>query len=82
MVKVKGFTLTKHAGDIITFDLMKSMVEKNDPKFCVNVTTPRKIVRNLKDRNIFTVPFNKMYGVTFDKRVLYGDFNSRPYGFQ
>jgi hypothetical protein len=38
MVKVKGFTLTKHASDIITFDLMKSMVEKNDPKFCVNVT--------------------------------------------
>ena len=33
MVKVKGFTLTKHASDIITFDLMKSMVEKNDPNF-------------------------------------------------
>ena len=44
MVKVKGFTLTKHASDIITFDLVKLMVEKNDPNFVLMWQHPGKIV--------------------------------------
>jgi hypothetical protein len=82
IIKVKGFTLSKHASDIITFQLMVDMVEKNDPDYKVDVTSSHSIIRNLQTRAVFTRSVTKRYGITFDKRVLHDDFTTRPYGFK
>ena len=81
MVKVKGFTLNYVASNQLTFDVMKDMAI-SDEQHSIKIVETSPIKKDVKRRQINTLPFSKSYKRIFDKRV--GNTNnhtSLPFGF-
>lgn len=78
--KVRGFTLNYNNSQRINFESMKDLVKTLDFTHKIVIENPFKIKR-VKDFRIVTANENKKYGLVYDKRYLYNDFFTRPYGF-
>lgn len=82
IVKIKGFTLNYVAARQLTFDVMKNLA-LSEETHTINVKERPKIQRDLKRRQVNTLPSSKSYQRIFDKRVRNArDHSSRPYGFE
>ena len=68
VVKVKGFALNFVDSQQLTFDVMKEMAISEQEEHII-VTESRKIRKDLKRRQINTLPSSKLYQRIFDKRV-------------
>ena len=80
MVNVKGFTLNFVASQHFTFDVMKEMAISEQEEHII-VTESRKIRKDLKRRQINTLPSSKLYQRMFNKRVRDArNHTSVPYG--
>ena len=80
VVKVKGFTLNFVASQQLTFDVMKEMGISEQEEHII-VTESRKIRKDLKRRQINTLPSSKLYQI-FDKSVRDAhNHTSLPYGY-
>jgi len=76
---IKGFTQNYLTSLKITFESIKNIVclDQNE-----KITVEQlKFVRNKKDWNISTKIENKNYGFVYDKRVLFDDLSTLPYGY-
>ena len=81
VVKIKGFTLNYVASSQLTFDIMKDMAV-SDGQQTVTVVETDKIKKDLKRRQINTLPSSKSYQRIYDKRVRQAvDHSSLPFGF-
>ena len=78
-IKVKGFTLSHSASEVITFDKMKEVALSREG-VSLQVKGDTTIRRDIKRRRVVTVPLSKTYRSTFDKRIKEGNY-SVPYGF-
>ena len=78
VVKVKGYTLNFVASQQLTFDVMKEMAISEQEEHII-VTESRKIRKDLKRRQINTLPSSKLYQRIFDKRVR--DAHNHVYRF-
>ena len=79
MMKVGGITLNARNSDIVNYDTLDRMVKGlQEPE---TVTEPRRIVRNVKTKNIESREMKKDYMIVFDKRWIVEDFDTLPYGY-
>ena len=76
---IKGITLHNLAKMKLNFDTIKNIVcNSKDQKICV----PQfKISRNKYDWQLRSDIINKNYGFVYNKRILYDDLTTLPYGF-
>ena len=76
---IKGFTQNYLASLKITFDEIKHIVcEEQEKKIQVEQL---KFKRNKKNQTVQTNVEMKKYGFVYDKRVLFEDLSTLPYGF-
>ena len=68
IVKVKGFTLNFVASNQPNFDVMKDMAI-SDVQYYIKIVGTSQIKKDLKRRQIKTLPSSKYYKRIFDKRV-------------
>ena len=81
VVKIKGFTLNYVASRQLTFDVMKKMAVA-EQRHSITVVERPQIKKDLKRRQINTLPASKSYQRIFDKRVRNVDnHTSLPFGF-
>ena len=81
VVKIKGFTLNYVASKQLTFDVMKEMAVSEEQNTLTIVERPQ-IRRDLKRRQVNTLPSSKSYQRIFDKRVRDAqNHTSLPFGF-
>ena len=81
IVKVKGFTLNYVASNQLNFDVMKDMAI-SDEQHSIKIVGPSQIEKDLKRRQIITLPSSKSYKRIFDKRVRNTkNLTSLPFGF-
>ena len=81
VVKIKGFTLNYVASRQLTFDVMKKMAVA-EQRHSITVVERPQIKKDLKRRQINTLPVSKSYQRIFDKRVRNVDnHTSLPFGF-
>lgn len=82
-IKVKGFSINHAASALINFDNLRdkvhSYVQQHDRQE-TNVKIQR--IERTMDRTLVTVVREKVYRVTYDKRVVRHDFTTVPYGFR
>jgi hypothetical protein len=76
---VKGFTLNHIASLSINYDSIKNIVCEDRTKK-LNVRQV-KFTRNNKLWEIYTENIDKLYGFVYDKRILYDNLTTKPYGF-
>ena len=82
--KVRGFSLTYAASQIINMESMKESLfawMKNDPRPEM-VTVKCEIRRDKKNVKIVNKRVCKQYSVVYDKRVVQPDFSTVPYGYR
>ena len=76
---VKGFALNHTSSQVVNYDSIKEIVtQEPDKKLEVEQL---KFSRDKLNWNITTDVVNKLYGMTYDKRVLIDNFETVPYGF-
>ena len=81
IVKVKGFTLNYIASNQLNFDVMKDMAI-SDEQHSIKIVGASQIKKDLKRRQINTLPSSKSYKRIFDKRVRNTkNHTSLPFGF-
>ena len=81
VVKVKGFTLNHVASRQLTFDVMKDLAVAEQQRSITVVERPQ-IQKDLKRRQINTMPSSKSYQRVFDKRVRnQQNHSSLPFGY-
>ena len=82
-MKVRGIALNTRNVKVVNPTTLESMVKglKSGEKEKVTVTNPRKIVRNVKTKNIENRLFKKDYRVVFDKRWIADGYDTLPYGY-
>ena len=81
VVKIKGFTLNYVASRQLTFDVMKKMAVA-EQRHSITVVERPQIKKDLKRRQLNTLPASKSYQRIFDKRVRNVDnHTSLPFGF-
>ena len=81
IVKVKGFTLNYVASNQLNFDVMKDMVI-SDEQHSIKIVGTSQIKKDLKRRQINTLPYSKSYKLIFNKRVRNTkNHTSLPFGF-
>ena len=81
IVKVKGFTLNYVASNQLNFDVMKDMAI-SDEQHSIKIVGTSQIKKDLKRRQINTLPSSKSYKRIFDKRVRNTkNHTSLPFGF-
>ena len=81
IVKVKGFTLNYVASNQLNFDVMKDMAI-SDEQNSIKIVGTSQIKKDLKCRQINTLPSSKYYQRIFDKRVRNTkNHTSLPLGF-
>lgn len=85
--KVRGFTLNSRGQRVLNFHSIRDYVLNeianpvNESRVIVT-HNPNKIVRDSKEKRIFTKKECKKYRLVFDKRVLdYDTLQSYPYGY-
>ena len=80
-VKIKGFTLNYVASNQLNFDVMKDMAI-SDERHSIKIVGTSQIKKDLKRRQINTLPYYKSYKRIFDKRVRNTkNHTSLPFGF-
>jgi hypothetical protein len=77
---VKGFSLNYIADLKVNFESIKNIVLGNQ-KDKISVTQG-VIKRNRNTWDLFTIDSNKLYGMTYDKRILHTDYYTYPFGFK
>ena len=81
IVTVKGFTLNYVASNQLNFDVMKDMAI-SDEQHSVKIVGTSQIKKDLKRRQINTLPSSKSYKRIFNKRVRNTkNHTSLPFGF-
>ena len=76
---IKSFTQNHLTSLQLTYDAIKDIVcENQDKKITVD---QMKFVKNKKEWNIKTKIEKKNYGFVYDKRVLFEDLTTLPFGF-
>ncbi|XP_072041314.1 uncharacterized protein [Amphiura filiformis] len=83
-MKVRGITLNARNSNLVNASTLERMVKGltlHGEGERVTVTDPRKIVRNVKTKNIESRVFKKDYRVVFDKRWISDGFDTLPYGY-
>ena len=79
IVKVKGFTLYYVISNQLNFDVMKDMAI-SDEQHSINIIGTYQIKKDLKRRQINTLPSSKSYKRIFNKRVRNTKYHTRlPY---
>ena len=81
--KVRGFSLNFSGSQINNFDSMKETLMswlKNDETKLVTIKT--EIKRNKYESKVYSSIVKKHYGVVYDKRSVYDDYTTKPYGFK
>lgn len=76
---IKGFTLNYIASLKLNFDSIKNIVLEDSAKQISVEQT--KFTRNKTTWDITTTQIQKMYSFVYDKRVLFDDLTTLPYGF-
>lgn len=80
--KVKGLSLNFETSSIVNFDkmeqLLKAFVEQNQRE---QVYVPQFIIKTTNQYQVKSVNFNKIYRITYNKRILKPDYTTRPFGF-
>ena len=76
---VKGFQLSFLASLSVNFETIKNIVKHDNSK--VLRVDQLKIRRNNKEWMLHTSIAEKEYGMVYDKRILYDDLTTRPYGY-
>ena len=80
--KVRGFSLNFTASQVINFDSMKEILDswlQNDVSKLKTIKT--EIRRNKHNCTVYSKQVEKHYGVVYDKRVVYNDYKTVPYGY-
>ncbi|XP_072039035.1 uncharacterized protein [Amphiura filiformis] len=80
-MKVRGITLNARNSKLVNASTLERMVKGltlHGEGERVTVTDPRKIVRNVKTKNIESRVFKKDYRVVFDKRWISDGFDTLP----
>ena len=81
IVKVKGFTLNYVASNRLNFDVIKDMTI-SDEQHSIKIVETSRIKKDLKRKQINTLPSSKSYKRIFDKRVRNtNNYTSLPFGF-
>ena len=76
---IKGFTQNYLTRLQLTYDAIKDIVcESQDKKITVDQL---KFVKNKQEWSIKTKIEKKNYGFVYDKRVLFEDLTTQPFGF-
>lgn len=81
--KVRGIRLSYQNKKTVSFDCLKRMIFA----FCLQDRNPivKSIIENriLRDheRNVFTMTCTKLYRIVYDKRAIFPNFCTLPYGF-
>jgi hypothetical protein len=76
--KIRGFTLNHRNSLALNIDTMKQLVTTDEMSPPV-LTNPFKIVR--KDGHLFTKSESKAYQIVYNKRILFNDFSTYPFGY-
>lgn len=79
VIKVKGFTLNNSANESINFDKMVELVQESS-----NTELNVKQLRFVRDKlnwSVSTEEMIKKYKTVYDKRILFDDFSTIPYGY-
>jgi hypothetical protein len=84
--KLRGITLNYRTLQLVNFDTIKVMIMNRDMKETITVHTSRKIKRKTGREgdgriNIISEPENKIYRVSFLKRMRLADNTSVPLGY-
>jgi len=80
-IKVKGFKIDSQAGQKLNFETMKGIVTAfARSKKSEKVTLVLKTFQRTKDRKVLTRYQKKDYQAVYDKRVLFPDCSTLPYG--
>ena len=81
--KVRGVTLNYTASQLVNFDVIKDMILNKIPDEVVTEHTDRKIKRKRKEGKVLILSEtgNKIYRVSFFKRMRLRDKNSVPFGY-
>ena len=76
---VKGFTLNNIASLKLNYASIKDLVLNNPAN---KITVPQlKFDRNKKSWDVTTNIINKLYGFVYDKRILFNDLTTLPFGY-
>lgn len=81
--KVRGFSLNHKASKIINFESMKKALyawKNNENHQLVTITT--EVLRNKHKPRVYTRTVKKHYGVVYDKRRVFEDMTTVPYGYR
>ena len=78
--KIKGFNLNYNNSQFLNFDTMKDIV-LNDHTKKITTNNPRKIIRDKLKHKIITRNESKSYSFVFDKRIILGNLDTQPFGY-
>lgn len=84
---MRGFTLNSRGQRVLNFRSIKDYIlnELTDPQEqprLIETYNPHKIVRDLKEKQIYTQEEYKNYRLVLDKRILnFETLTSYPYGY-
>lgn len=74
---VKGFQLNYIAEKVVNFDSIKKIVLEDRSPLYVD---QQKLTRSIKDWEINTSIIDKEYNLIYDKRILFDDLSTLPFG--
>jgi len=83
LMHVKGITQTHECSEKVNFDSIRELVEGylGDSRDCV-INTPQRTIRRYKKRFLLkNAPFLKKFRVVYDKRRLFPDGTTLPFGY-
>ena len=81
--KVRGFSLNYKNSLVLNFDSMKNaLFEWKEGKKSELITVKTEICRDNKVMKVYNKEVKKHYGVVYDKRRVFDNFTTIPYGFK
>lgn len=80
VTKVRGFTLSHRASQVINHEAMKNLM-LNNPEGQLETLIPDQIFRDKNNFKLYSRDMKKVYTMVNDKRVYLPDHTSRPYGY-
>ena len=81
--KCKGLTLNFKTSSYVNFDTMKQLLEEfvaTEKRTIINV--PQFNIRTNNKFEVLSKNTNKIYRITYDRRVLRPDLTTRPFGYR